>query len=398
MTDDRMALIELIEKGADTDLVRDLLAFAAERMMELEVEAKTRAPAGSRSPDRLTHRNGYRERAWETRAGRIELAIPKLRKGSYFPSFLEPRRTAEKALTAVIQEAYIHGISTRAVDDLVKAMGGSGVSKSQVSRLCEEIDERVNAFLSRPLEGTWPYLWIDATYVKTREGGRIVSVATIVAVGVNTDGRREVLGVATGASEAEPFWKAFLRSLADRGLRGVKLVIADDHKGLRAAAAKVFSATHQRCRVHWMRNALAHVPPKQRPAAVAMLKTIFAQDSAEAAHAQWRQVADALRERFQKLAELMDVAREDVLAYMTFPREHWAQIASTNPLERLNGEIKRRADVIGIFPNDRAVVRLVGALMLEQNDEWAVSRRYMSLESLAHLSDDPMLRLSAVAA
>ena len=398
MTDDRMTLIELIEKGADADLVRDLLAFAAKRMMDLEVEARTGAPAGARSPDRLTHRNGYRERAWETRAGRIELAIPKLRKGSYFPSFLEPRRTAEKALTAVIQEAYIHGISTRSVDDLVKAMGGSGVSKSQVSRLCEEIDERVNAFLSRPLEGTWPYLWIDATYVKAREGGRIVSRATIVAVGVNTDGRREVLGVATGASEAEPFWNAFLRSLADRGLRGVKLVIADDHKGLRAAAAKVFSATHQRCRVHWMRNALAHVPPKQRPAAVAMLKTIFAQDSAEAAHAQWRQVADALRERFQKLAELMDGAREDVLAYTTFPREHWAQIASTNPLERLNGEIKRRADVIGIFPNDRAVVRLVGALMLEQNDEWAVSRRYMSLESLASLSDDPVLRLSAVSA
>jgi transposase-like protein len=398
MTDDRMALIELIEKGADTDLVRELLAFAAERMMDLEVEAKTGAALGARSAARHTHRNGYRERAWETRAGRIDLAIPKLRKGSYLPSFLEPRRTAEKALTAVIQEAYVHGISTRAVDDLVKAMGGSGVSKSQVSRLCEEIDERVNAFLSRLLEGTWPYLWIDATYVKVREGGRIVSMATIVAVGVNTDGRREVLGVATGASEAEPFWRAFLRSLADRGLRGVKLVIADDHKGLRAAATKVFSATHQRCRVHWMRNALAHVPPKQRPAAVAMLKTIFAQDSAEAAHAQWRQVADALRERFPKLAELMDGAREDVLAYMSFPREHWAQIASTNPLERLNGEIKRRADVIGIFPNDRAVVRLVGALMLEQNDEWAVSRRYMSLESLATLSDDPILRLSAVAA
>ena len=398
MTDDRMALIELIEKGADGDLVRDLLAFAAERMMELEIEAKTGAPAGRRSPDRLTHRNGYRERAWETRAGRIELAIPKLRKGSYLPSFLEPRRTAEKALTAVIQEAYVHGISTRAVDDLVKAMGGSGVSKSQVSRLCEEIDERVNAFLSRPIEGAWPYLWIDATYLKVREAGRIVSVAVIVAVGVNTDGRREVLGVAAGASEAEPFWKAFLRQLADRGLRGVRLVVADDHRGLRAAASKVFSATHQRCRVHWLRNALAHVPPKQRPAAVAMLKTIFAQDSAETAREQWASVADALRERFPKLAELMDGAREDVLAYMAFPREHWPQIASTHPLERLNGEIKRRADVIGIFPNDRAVVRLVGALMLEQNDEWAVSRRYMSLESLASLSDDPVLRLSAVAA
>jgi putative transposase len=230
-----------------------------------------------------------------------------------------------------------------------------------------------------------------------REAGRIVSLAVIIAVGVNSDGRREVLGVATGPSEAEPFWKSFLRSLADRGLRGVKLVIADDHKGLRAAAAKVFHASLQRCRVHWMRNALAHVPPKQRPAVVAMLKTIFAQDTAEAARAQWQQVADALRERFPKLAELMDASRDDVLVYMSFPREHWPQIASTNPLERVNGEVKRRSDVVGIFPNDRAVVRLIGALMLEQNDEWAVSRRYMSLESLSTLSDDPVLRLSAVA-
>src|SRR5215211_7066976 len=303
MTDARMALLELIEKRADSDLVREMLAFAAERLMALEVDNLTGVPAGVRSPERFNHRNGYRERAWDTRAGRIELAIPKLRKGSYFPAFLEPRRTAEKALTAVIQEAYIHGISTRAVDDLVKAMGASGISKSQVSRLCAEqvsrlcaeqvsrlcaeqvsrlcaeqvsrlcaeqvsrlcaeIDERVNAFLSRPIEGAWPYLWIDATYLKSRQAGRIVSVAVIIAVGVNTDGRREVLGVATGASEAEPFWTAFLRSLADRGLRGVKLVVADDHKGLRAAAAKVFHATHQRCRVHWLRNALARVQPKQ---------------------------------------------------------------------------------------------------------------------------------------
>ena len=241
MTDDRMALVELIEKRADTDLVREMLAFAAERLMDLEVETLTGAPAGERSPERLNHRNGYRERAWDTRAGRIDLAIPKLRKGSYFPAFLEPRRTAEKALTAVIQEAYVHGISTRAVDDLVKAMGTCGISKSQVSRLCAEIDERVNAFLDRPIEGDWPYLWIDATYLKSRQAGRIVSVAVIIAVGVNTDGRREVLGIATGASEAEPFWTAFLRSLADRGLRGVKLVIADDHKGLRAAATNVIS-------------------------------------------------------------------------------------------------------------------------------------------------------------
>lgn len=398
MTEERMALIDLIEKGADTDLVREMLAFAAERLMEHEVEARTGVPAGARSPDRVNCRNGYRERGWETRAGRIDLAIPKLRKGSYFPSFLEPRRTAEKALTAVIQEAYVHGVSTRAVDDLVKAMGGSGVSKSQVSRLCEEIDERVDAFLSRPIEGAWPYLWIDATYVKVREGGRIVSMAVIIAVGVNTDGRREVLGVATGPSEAEPFWKAFLRSLADRGLRGVKLVVSDDHKGLRAAASKVFNATHQRCRVHWLRNALVHVPTKQRPAVVAMLKTIFAQTTAEAAHEQWRSVADGLRERFPKLAALMDDSREDVLAYTAFPREHWPQIASTNNLERLNAEVKRRSDVVGIFPNERSVIRLVGALMIEQSDEWAVARRYMSLESLATLSDDPIRRLSAVTA
>ena len=398
MTDAKMALLELVEQEADADLVRDMLAFAAERMMEMEVEAKTGVPVGARSPDRLNQRNGYRERAWDTRAGRIELAIPKLRRGSYFPSFLEPRRTAEKALAAVIQEAYVHGVSTRSVDDLVKAMGASGVSKSQVSRLVVEIDERVNAFLTRPIEGEWPYLWIDATYLKEREGGRIVSTAVIVAVAVNTEGRREVLGVATGASEAEPFWKGFLRSLADRGLRGVKLVIADDHKGLRAAASKVFSASHQRCRVHWMRNALAHVGPKQRPAVVAMLKTIFAQETPDAAHQQWRQVSDALRERFGKLATMMDGSREDVLAYMAFPKEHWPQIASTNPLERVNKEIKRRADVIGIFPNDAAVVRLVGALMLEQNDEWAVSRRYMTLETIGTLSDKPFISLPALAA
>ena len=398
MTDDRMALMELIEKGADGDLVRDMLAFAAERIMEIEVEARTGAGHGSRTPDRTNHRNGYRERPWETRAGRIDLEIPKLRKGTYLPSFLEPRRTAEKALVAVIQEAYVKGISTRSVDDLIKAIGGLGISKSQVSRLVEEIDERVDAFLARPIEGEWPYLWIDATYLKVRDGGRIVSTAAIIAVGVNTDGRREVLGVATGPSEAEVFWKGFLRSLADRGLRGVRLVVADDHKGLRAAASKVFHATLQRCRVHWMRNALAHAGPKQRPAVVALLKTIFAQESAEAAREQWHQVADALREKYPKLAAMMDEARDDVLAYMDFPREHWAQIASTNPIERLNSEVKRRSDVVGIFPNDKAVVRLVGALMLEQNDEWAVCRRYMTLEGLKPVSDDPLIKLPAVAA
>jgi putative transposase len=292
----------------------------------------------------------------------------------------------------------VHGISTRAVDDLVRAMGGTGVSKSQVSRLCAEIDERVQAFLNRPIEGTWPYLWIDATYLKSRHGGRIVSVATIVAVAVNTDGRREVLGVATGASEAEVFWTEFLRSLADRGLRGVKLVIADDHKGLRAAARRVFNAGLQRCRVHWARNLLAHVAPKQRAAVAAIIRTIFAQETKADAYAQWDKVADTLRDRDDRLGALMDAAREDVLAYMDYPKEHWNQLASTNPLERLNKEIKRRADIVGIFPNDDAIIRLVGALMLEQSDEWAVSRRYFSLESLARLADTNPLKLSAAAA
>jgi len=279
-------------------------------------------------------------------------------------------------------------VSTRSVDNLVKAMGMTGISKSQVSRLCAEIDERVKAFLDRPIEGSWPYLWIDATYVKVRESGRIVSVAVIIAVGVNSDGRREVLGMEVGPSEAEPFWTKFLRSLTRRGLRGVKLVISDAHEGLKAAAAKVLSSTWQRCRVHFMRNALAHVGPSQRPMVAAAIRTAFTQESAQAAHAEWRAVADRLRPRFDKLASLMDEAEHDVLAHMGFPKDHWRQLHSTNPLERLNGEIKRRTDVVAIFPNEAAIVRLVGALLLEQNDEWAVTRRYMTLETLDGLSDD----------
>ena len=395
-TKTNIALAELAEKGADADLLKQMIQFVAQRMMDMDAESLCAAAYGERSPERLNSRNGYRERLWETRAGSVDLKIPKLRKGSYFPGFLEPRRTAEKALAAVIQEAYIQGISTRSVDELVKAMGMSGISKSQVSRLCTEIDERVNAFLSRPIEGDWPYLWIDATYLKVREAGRIVSVAVIIAVAVNTDGVREVLGMAIGPSEAEPFWTSFLRSLTRRGLRGVKLVISDAHEGLKAAAAKVLKATWQRCRVHFLRNALAHAGKGQRQVVLALINTVFAQETQDAAITQWRAVADQLRAKFPRLAALMDDAESDVLAFMSFPKSHRVQIHSTNPLERLNAEIKRRTNVVGIFPNEPAITRLVGALLLEQNDEWQLQRRYLPLEGLQSLTDNQTARLSAV--
>ena len=391
-----IALSELAAKGADADFIKQMLQFALQRLMEMDVEALCKAAYGERSEERANSRNGYRERALETRAGTVDLKIPKLRTGSYFPDFLEPRRTAEKALTAVIQEAYIQGISTRSVDELVKAMGMSGVSKSQVSRLCEEIDERVQAFLQRPIEGDWPYLWIDATYVKTRQAGRVVSVAVIIAVAVNTDGVREILGVTTGASEAEPFWSEFLRSLTRRGLRGVKLVISDAHEGLKAAISKVLKTTWQRCKVHFLRNALAYANKGQRQAVLAVINTIFVQDSPESASAQWRLVTDQLREKFPKLAAMMDAAEQDVLAFTSFPKAHRLQIHSTNPLERLNAEVKRRTNVVGIFPNERAIIRLVGAMMIEQNDEWSLQRRYMQLEGLQSLCENQSARLSAV--
>ena len=398
MTTATMALTELAEKGADIDVLRQMVQFMAQRLMEIDVEGRCGAGYDEKSAERTNSRNGYRERTWETRAGSVELKIPKLRQGSYFPEFLEPRRTAEKALTAVIQEAYIKGISTRSVDDLVKAMGMSGVSKSQVSRLCVELDEQVGAFLNRSLEGDWPYLWIDATYVKTREAGRIVSVAVIVAVGVNTEGQREVLGVKVGASEAEPFWTEFLRSLNRRGLRGVKLVISDSHEGIKAAASKVLKATWQRCRVHFMRNALAHVPKAQHQMVAAAIRSVFAQNTQAEGSKTWRHVADQLRARLPKLAALMDEAEADVIAFMAFPRAHWPKLHSTNPIERLNKEVKRRADVVGIFPNEASIIRLVGAILLEQNDEWQLQHRYMTLETMNTLSEEQIPALPTIAA
>ena len=402
MTDDRLPLAELLAKAGDQDFLRVVAESVLQLIMEADVEGLIGAGRFERSAERATWRNGHRERSLETRLGTLNLKIPKLRTGSYFPGFLEPRRTVEKALVSVIQEAWIAGVSTRRVDDLVQAMGMSGISKSSVSKLCKDIDERVNAFLKRPLAGEWPYLWLDATYLKVREGGRIVSVAVIVAVAVTIEGRREIVGLHIGPSEAEVFWTDFLRDLVKRGLAGVKLVISDAHEGLKAAIRRVLGATWQRCRVHWTRNALAYVPRAQQTMVAAGLRQAFQQPDQATARVGLHHLGDQLCNRWPKLKGFIDESVEDVLAYLSFPVQHRAKLHSTNPLERLNKELKRRADVVGIFPNEESIARLMGAVLLEANDEWQLQHRYMQVEGMAELvtpqAEDQTLAIAPQAA
>jgi putative transposase len=384
----RMALTELLCKAdaGDAEFLKEGVRVLAQTLMELEVAQHVGAERYERALTRTGQRNGYRDREWDTRVGTIELQVPRVRDSSFFPSLLEPRKRAERALVAVVQEAYVQGVSTRRVDEVVQALGLTGISKSQVSRLCQALDAEVERFRTRRLAGPYPYVWLDATFVKVREQGRVVSMAIVIAIGVRASGEREVLGLDVGPSEDGAFWLQFLRSLVARGLSGVQLVISDAHQGLKSAIAAVLQgASWQRCRVHFVRNALALVPKTAAQMVAATIRTVVVQPDAAAAREQWRRVADSFRGRFPRLATLLDEAEADVLAYLAFPPEHWRQIWSNNPLERLNKEIKRRTDVGGIFPNGAAVVRLVGAVLAEQHDEWQVSRRYFSAESLAKL-------------
>jgi len=388
MADDvRMALEALLRKGEvdpDLDFLREGVQLLAQALMELEVTQHVGAARHERTPSRTGQRNGYRERQWDTRVGSIELQVPRVRDGGFIPSLLEPRKRAEQALVAVVQEAYVHGVSTRRVDELVKALGIDGISKSQVSRLCQDLDAIVERFRSRPLGGRYPYVWLDATYLKVRDAGRVVSMAVVIAVGVHADGHREVLGLDVGPSEDGAFWLAFLRALVARGLTGVQLVTSDAHEGLKAAIAAVLAgASWQRCRVHFVRNALALVPKSAAEVVAASIRTVFVQPDAYHSREQWRRVADGFQARFPRLTALMDEAEEDVLAYLGAPRAHWKPVWSTNPLERLNKEVKRRSDVVGIFPNRAAVLRLVGMVLAEQHDEWQVCRRYVPFDAQA---------------
>jgi transposase-like protein len=387
-----MALLTRLEQAAgstEPDVVREALRWAIEELMEADVTERLGAEPHERTPERLGQRNGHRPRLFDSRVGALELAIPKLRTGSYFPDWLlEPRRRAERALVAVIQEAYVKGVSTRKVDDLVRAMGVSGVSKSEVSRLVVELDTDLAAFRERRLDETrYPYLWLDAQYEKVRDGGRIVNAAFLIAIAANERGEREVLGCAVASAESEASWTAFLRSLVARGLAGVRLVTSDAHLGIRSAVGSTLDgAAWQRCRVHLLRDILTHVPRHAAAMVAAFVRTIFAQPDEAAARAQLQAVAERLATSFPKAAEVLVAAEDDVLAYLACPREHWTKIWSTNPLERVNRELARRNDVVGIFPNRDALLRLGTALLAEQHDEWlTMGKRYLTQASMIRL-------------
>jgi transposase-like protein len=390
MADDSMALLDSVRKAieeGDGDFLRDTVHLLAQGVMEAEVTEITGVPKGERAPDRrLTSRNGYRDRRWDTRVGTIDLAIPRVRDGNYFPSLLEPRRLAERALLAVVQEAYVLGVSTRRVDDLVQSLGITGISKSEVSRICAALDAEVETFRKRPLDDTaYPYVFLDATYLKVREAGRVVSMAALVATGVAMSGERRILGIELSSGNDEgSAWPAFIRSLVGRGLHGVRLVISDDHAGLvKAIREQLLGSGWQRCRVHLTRNAQDLVPRSARSMIASAVRSVFEQPDERAAREQFGQVIDSLEPRFPTVAKLLLDAESDLLAHFTFPETHRRQIRSTNPLERLNKEIKRRTAVVGIFPNRAAVIRLVGMILAEQDDEWQDGRRYFRPETMA---------------
>jgi putative transposase len=392
MAEERMPVLDRLRKGDEPaeDPLREIVRWAVQELMEAEVAAQIGAGRYERSDERVTQRNGTRPRTWDTRLGSLEWQIPKLRQGSYFPSWLEPRRRAEQALVAVIAEAYVQGVSTRKVEALVQALGSSGIARSEVSRMAASLDEQVTAFRTRRLDAEYPYLWVDARYEHVREDGRVVSMAVVVAYGVRADGVREVLGLEVGLGEDVAFWREFFQGLVARGRRGVQLVISDAHPGLKRAITEVFvGAAWQRCRVHFMRNLLARVPKKAQAMVAATVRTIFQQPDRTAAQRQLREVCTALEKQFPQAVALLTEAEEEIFTFYDFPTEHRRQIYSTNPLERLNKERKRRSAVVGIFPNRAAVIRLLGALLMEQNDEWLVGRHYFSETSMHQLLHPP---------
>jgi putative transposase len=379
-------VVREVMAGEHADVLRESVRLVVQELMELEVSELIGAELGERKPDgRMTQRNGYRPRRWDTRAGAIELQIPKLRRGSYFPAaILEPRKRGEQALLSVVQQAYVCGVSTRRVDQLVESLG-LRISRSEVSRVCALLDEQVEAFRQRPLEGDYPYLWLDAKVEKVRDGGRVVGKAVVIAYGVHETGRREILGVDVGAAETEAFWSDFVRSLVARGLSGVQLVVSDAHEGLKQAIAKVLSCPWQRCTVHFLRDCLGHARRDQHGLLGALIRPIFQADSAGQARDRLSEAVAHLDGKLPKVAALLEEAEADILAFYAFPAAHWSKLRSTNPLERFNKEIGRRTDVVGIFPDDRSLIRLVGMLCLEQNDEWLVGRRYLSAAAMEPL-------------